>query len=106
MPRGDLRAPAAACQLLQRLLERQARLLGIPAAGTLRRRSLAAVQLHSKTGETERQRPILIRFAIVGLESVTRRLLLTTGTQFLSLRWTDPCPSAVQWELTIILNLR
>jgi hypothetical protein len=55
---GDLGAAAAARQLVQRILERQAHLSGVPTAGELLGRAAPAIDLHPEAVEAQGARTL------------------------------------------------
>ena len=80
MPRSDLRAPPAQGQLLQRVVERQAHLCGVPSPSEVRGNGLAPADFHAEAVEAESTRPVDFGMCLVP-ESVARLARATTGAE-------------------------
>jgi hypothetical protein len=110
MPRRDLCATTPQRQFLERVVERQADLRGVPAARQLRGDGLAPGDLHPETIEAQCLRPIGLRMRLVaesvaslagtaaGAESWVRRVHASDGPGAVY-------PATVETELLTVVNL-
>jgi hypothetical protein len=81
MPCRNLRPATTQGQLLQRVVERQTDLCGIPTSRELRGHGLTPADLHSEAIETQRPRPVGLRMRLVA-ESVARLARAAARAQY------------------------
>jgi hypothetical protein len=111
VPRRNLGAPPAHGQLLQRVVERQAHLGGVPSPSEVRGSGLAPADLHTKAVEAEGSRTVGLGMRLVA-EAVTSLARATTGAER-RLQWRvaarhrsgTPRRSAIERQLLTVIDL-
>jgi hypothetical protein len=111
MPRSDLRSPTTERELLERVVERQAHLCGVPSPSEVRGNGLAPADFHAEAVEAESTRPVDFGMCLVP-ESVARLARATTSAER-RLEWRvaarhgsgTPRRSAIERQLLTVIDL-